>query len=148
MKRCIEMWLILQLILYVAILCMTPFTQIHLPYRIKLVGVCMMFTGLFIGLIANFYLGENFTPFVTPKKNGKLITSGIYGIVRHPIYTAAIILAFGWTIYCGSILGFVLSIILIFVLDGKAKEEKLLIKKFPEYAEYKSHVKKMIPFIY
>ncbi|MEG4211182.1 isoprenylcysteine carboxylmethyltransferase family protein [Microcoleus sp. S13_B4] len=94
-------------------------------------------------------LGKNLTPLPYPIENGELVQTGIYGIVRHPLYSGLILAAFGWTIFQMSISHLIASTILIIFFEIKAnREEAWLTKKYPDYSQYSQRVKKLIPGIY
>jgi protein-S-isoprenylcysteine O-methyltransferase Ste14 len=94
-------------------------------------------------------LGKNLTPLPYPIENGELIQTGIYGIVRHPLYSGLILVALGWTLFQMSISHLIASAILIIFFEIKAnREEAWLTKKYPDYSEYSQRVKKLIPGIY
>lgn len=79
-----------------------------------------------------------------------MITSGPYGLVRHPQYTGFLSALFGTALVLGQIFGFIWGIFLMFGLIIKAKqEEKILANEFSkEYPEYKKKVKMIIPYIF
>ncbi|MCE0723269.1 methyltransferase family protein [Legionella resiliens] len=131
------------------ILVLTPFARFH-SLALQTIGFLLFIIGFLIFILAVKQLGVAFTPVVTPIENARLVTSGIYGMVRHPIYTGLISLAIGWSVFWGSPLSFIASLGLIIFFHFKSnKEETLLSKKYPEYAQYKTKVKrKIIPFIY
>jgi len=144
----LDKWLLVQAIASLLIL-LAAFVPTHVSLTIRVIGGILILAGLIVGAIAFFQLGPGFTPFTQPKEEGRLVTQGIYHIVRHPLYCSTILLAFGWSLIWGTLWGVILSCILVFILDGKAKlEEELLTQKYPEYADYKRHVNKFIPFIY
>ncbi|MEG4070013.1 isoprenylcysteine carboxylmethyltransferase family protein [Microcoleus sp. Pol11C2] len=94
-------------------------------------------------------LGKNLTPLPYPLENGKLVQTGIYRIVRHPLYSGLILAALGWTLFQMSISHLIASAILIIFFDIKAsREEAWLTAKYPDYSEYRQRVKKLIPGIY
>lgn len=90
---------------------------------------------------------DNLTPFLTPVSGGSLITEGIFGKIRHPIYAGLIALCAGFSILTGSAVRLVITALLIVVLDIKSdKEEEMLSKAYPDYAAYKEEVTgKFIP---
>lgn len=144
-----DRYVITQAVILFAIVLAALFTrQTHLYMQI--IGVILTIIGAGILIIAMKNLGDSLAAVVSPKKEAHLVTSGMYGIVRHPIYTGIILLAIGWSIFWGSILSLLFSIILMVFFDIKSrKEEQLLIEKYPDYTQYKMRVrKKMIPFIY
>lgn len=112
-------------------------------------------TGIF-GLIAallllsgSFELGENLTPLPHPKHDGELVTSGVYGVVRHPIYSGVIFLEIAYSCWKLSLSHVIGAIILLLFFDIRArKEESWLSTKFSDYELYRSQVKKLIPWIY
>ncbi|HMZ67610.1 MAG TPA: isoprenylcysteine carboxylmethyltransferase family protein, partial [Leptospiraceae bacterium] len=84
------------------------------------------------------------------QENQKLITDGVYSIVRHPMYFAASLLFLTTPIALGSYYGlFSLPFMLLVLMYRSIDEEKMLIKQFPEYIEYSKKVKKRIlPYIW
>jgi protein-S-isoprenylcysteine O-methyltransferase Ste14 len=93
--------------------------------------------------------GNSLSAFPKPKDNATLVTSGIFSIVRHPIYSGFILLALGWSLIWSSVAAFVAALALLVFFDFKARrEERWLEAKFSDYAAYKQHIKKLIPFLY
>ena len=84
------------------------------------------------------------------EKNQKVIDTGLYGIVRHPMYFATIVLFLSMPLVLGSILSFVIFLIYPFILIKRIhNEEEVLEKELDGYLEYKEKVKyKIFPFIY
>ncbi len=87
-------------------------------------------------------LGRSLSPMPRPKENSKLITSGIYRILRHPMYYALIIISFSLFIKSFTIYNLILTTLLTFLISNKIKiEEDYLTHKFINYALYKKEVK-------
>ena len=87
-------------------------------------------------------LGRNLSPFPKPISNGKLITSGIYSFIRHPMYYSLILISFGVFIINLSFYYLCLTISLTLVIKFKITlEEKYLKNKFKNYLFYKDKVK-------
>ena len=84
------------------------------------------------------------------QKNQKVIDTGLYGIVRHPMYVATILLFLTMPLILGSIMSFVIFLVYPIIISKRIKnEEKVLEKELLGYAEYKKKVKyKIIPFIW
>ena len=80
----------------------------------------------------------------------KVISSGLYGIVRHPMYFATILLFMAMPLVLGSLASFVVFLAYPFIIAARIKnEEKVLSKELAGYEEYKKKVKyRMIPFIW
>ncbi|TYQ24561.1 isoprenylcysteine carboxylmethyltransferase family protein [Pseudanabaena sp. UWO311] len=151
-----EYWVLGQTILSVGfvLLPVYPETALNdLPPFWKYIG--WLLAGLF-GLIAaslllsgSRELGSNLTPLPHPKQDGELVTSGIYGMVRHPIYSGVIFLAIAYSFCQLSFVHAIGAITLLLFFDIKArKEESWLSSKFSDYDQYRSQVKKLIPWIY
>ena len=145
-----EGWVIGQFVIGAAILVSTFFTRVELPFFVQLIGGALFLIGGIIAGAGLLHLGENLTPFPKPKDgNHALVTSGMYSIVRHPIYSGIALGALGWTLWWGTLLGIALAILLFIWFDLKSRrEEKWLVEKYPEYAAYQARVKKLIPFVY
>jgi protein-S-isoprenylcysteine O-methyltransferase Ste14 len=80
---------------------------------------------------------------------GHLVTGGIYGIVRHPLYSAIVLGALGWGLVTDNLLAIALSALLFLFFDLKSRrEEKWLVQEYPDYAGYRRRVKKLIPWVY
>jgi len=69
---------------------------------------------------------------------GDLMTTGIYSIIRHPMYLGFILWLIGFSVYFGSSFSIVLSLLFIGnILFWRHLEEKELEKRFPAYLDYK-----------
>ena len=84
------------------------------------------------------------------QENQKVIDTGLYGIVRHPMYAVTILLFLTMPLILGSIISFVIFLIYPIIIGKRIKnEEKVLEKDLKGYAEYKKKVKyKLIPFVW
>ena len=84
------------------------------------------------------------------EKNQKVIDTGLYKIVRHPMYTATIILFLSMPLVLGSIISLVVFLAYPFIIIKRIKsEEEFLEKELIGYKEYKKKVKyRLIPFIW
>lgn len=84
------------------------------------------------------------------QKEQKAIDTGLYSVVRHPMYTATIFLFLSMPLILGSFISFVIFLIYPFIIIKRLNnEEKVLEKKLKGYKEYKKKVKyRLIPFIW
>ncbi len=84
------------------------------------------------------------------QENQKVIDTGLYGIVRHPMYFATVLLFLAMPLVLGSVYSFVIFLVYPFIIAKRIKnEEEVLERELEGYAEYKQKVKyRMIPFIW
>ncbi len=80
----------------------------------------------------------------------KVIDTGLYGIVRHPMYSATILLFLAMPLVLGSIISFFVFLLYPILIAFRIKgEEKLLEAELPGYAEYQKKVKyRLLPFVW
>lgn len=80
----------------------------------------------------------------------KVIDTGLYGIVRHPMYSATIILFLSMPLVLGSIISFAIFLTYPIIIAKRIKNEEVVLEKdLDGYIEYKKKVKyKIIPFIW
>ncbi len=105
--------------------------------------------GAFFGISGVMALGGGRTIFPEPLPRARLVRSGIYGIVRHPLYTSVILLCFAWALWWRSLPGLVPAGLTVVFLDAKARsEEERLRARFLDYQGYARRVKRLVPWIY
>ena len=105
-------------------------------------GILIIIIAFIIMLVAIKDLGRNLSPFPRPINNSNLVTTGIYGFTRHPMYYSLIFISIGVCIIKLSIYYLFLTISLALIIKLKiALEEKYLMNKFKNYLLYKNEVK-------
>ena len=84
------------------------------------------------------------------QENQKVIDTGLYGIVRHPMYAVTILLFLSMPLVLGSLISFAIFLVYPFIIAKRIKnEEEVLERELDGYKEYKKKVKyKMIPWIW
>lgn len=84
------------------------------------------------------------------QENQKVIDTGLYGIVRHPMYAATLLLFLSMPIVLGSVYAFVIFLAYPFIIAKRIKhEEKFLEEELDGYRDYKRKVKfRLIPFVW
>lgn len=84
------------------------------------------------------------------QENQKVVDTGLYGIVRHPMYSATLVLFLSMPIVLGSLYSFLIFLAYPFIIAKRIKgEEELLENELKGYKEYKQKVKyRLIPFIW
>lgn len=80
----------------------------------------------------------------------KVVDTGLYGIVRHPMYSATVVLFLSIPLVLGSLLAFLIFLVYPFIIAKRIRhEEQFLVQELPGYEEYRNKVKyRMIPFIW
>jgi len=94
----------------------------------------------------NMYLSR----IIEVQENQKVIDTGLYGIVRHPMYSSTILLFLSIPLVLGSLFSFLIFLVYPFIIVKRIKnEEQVLEKGLKGYLEYKRKVKyRLIPFIW
>lgn len=88
----------------------------------------------------------NFSIFPEPRANARLVTSGPYAHVRHPLYFALIVFALGVAIGWNTPTHWFAAVALVIVLDRKSlREERFLRARFPEYDAYAARTPRLVP---
>jgi protein-S-isoprenylcysteine O-methyltransferase Ste14 len=97
-----------------------------------------------------FVLGNRFSGLVAIQPGHALVTSGVYGVIRHPSYLGLLINSFGWSLAFRSGIGMILTLLLIPPLLARINaEENLLHGQFgDDYNAYCSQTWRLIPGIY
>ena len=123
----------------------------HLPRVLEPVG-----GGLLVG--AAFLLFRSFTDntFLSPlvriqdERKQQVVSTGVYGFVRHPMYLGASLMFVGAPLLLGSILGIVVGIALALLLVVRIRgEERVLVTELDGYEAYRERVRyRLVPFIW
>jgi protein-S-isoprenylcysteine O-methyltransferase Ste14 len=113
------------------------------------VGSVILLSGSLLFISGILRLGANLTALPYPKSESTLIVTGPYQIVRHPMYSGAILAAFGWALLIQSWLAIVIALVLFILFDLKSRREEAWLKeKFPDYVAYQQRVRKLVPLFY
>ncbi|MEY3537886.1 MAG: hypothetical protein RL645_700 [Actinomycetota bacterium] len=98
-----------------------------------------------LGLIA---LGRSLTAHPQPLEKATLKTTGIYSLVRHPIYSGILMAATGQALSVRSFAtaGLVAALLVLFMVKSRF-EERLLMQKFADYRSYAQKVGRLLPLI-
>ena len=122
--------------------------EIGWPGAIVLTAILV--AGLLLTWWARIYLGSLWSSVITRKEGHKIVDTGPYALVRHPIYTSHLLMGLGTPIASGLLLAFagLLFFFIGFCIKLK-QEESLLLSHFPdEYPAYKARVKALVPFVF
>lgn len=117
-------------------------------------GIVISAAAIFLGayilyaevLRENTYLSRT----IEVQENQKVIDTGLYGVVRHPMYSVTLLLFLSMPIVLGSVYSFLIFMAYPFIIAKRIKsEEQFLEKELKGYREYKRKVKyRLIPFIW
>jgi protein-S-isoprenylcysteine O-methyltransferase Ste14 len=79
-----------------------------------------------------------------------VVSTGLYGIVRHPMYTATILMYLAMPLVLGSLVAFGIMLLYIPIIIRRINDEEQLLKtELPGYSEYCTHVRwRLMPYIY
>ena len=116
----------------------------------SIMGIILILSGVMLNLVAVKTLGD-FLDRLTVKEKNQLFTSGIYGQVRHPIYTSYLLLFIGFCTFLQSWLSLVALTLLCtrWFSNNISLEEEMLLEEFGEdYQTYSQQTKKLIPLVY
>lgn len=113
---------------------------------VKIIGTIMIITGAIINILGRRYLGQNWANHIKIYDNHTLITTGVYKICRHPLYSSIMLMLFGGSVVFGNWLTAILTAgVFIPMMNYRAKqEEQMLIQKFLEYKEYMKKTRRFI----
>lgn len=114
-------------------------------------GFIIMWFGVVLRNYSIKILGKHFTPTVQLQEDHDLITSGPYGIIRHPSYLGALLGVVGIAIFLNSFIGAISAVVLMMIayVTRINAEEKALKGLFGNrYSEYQQKTKKLIPFVW
>jgi protein-S-isoprenylcysteine O-methyltransferase Ste14 len=105
--------------------------------------------GVALGAFGSLAIRRYLTPLPYPVDHSRLVTTGVYGVVRHPLYSSQLFLALGWVCFTLSLSHLAILVLGAYFFDYKAaKEERWLTERHPEYAVYARSVRKLVPWIY
>ena len=119
------------------------------PAWLIISGIIFMLIGFFITYYANRTIAENWSPVLDKTKEQRLIKSGIYSLVRHPLYFSGLLLLIGTNLFFGNSWSW-LSTLLVFIITVYRIpiEENQLEGRFgQDYVDYRSRTKALIPWI-
>ena len=110
----------------------------------------VIFAGSYILYAEVLRENEYLSRTIEVQEGQKVVNTGLYGIVRHPMYAVTILLFLVMPLVLGSIISFVIFLIYPIIIAKRIKNEEMVLEnKLQGYKEYKKKVKyKMIPFIW
>jgi protein-S-isoprenylcysteine O-methyltransferase Ste14 len=117
---------------------------------VRWLGVVLFAAGGILRLWPVFVLGNRFSGLVAIQPGHELVTSGIYGIIRHPSYLGLLVNALGWGLAFRSTIGVAIAALMIPPLVVRIhSEEALLRAQFgKDYDTYCKRTSRLIPGVY
>lgn len=119
-----------------------------LPFAFRVMGVIISIYGLYLFWLTHKTLGANWSPLLEVRKEHKLITTGIYKHIRHPMYTAIFLFTVGLGLISANFMVLLLPVITFSILCyiRIGDEEGMMVSWFgDEYILYKRNTGKFFP---
>ena len=113
-------------------------------------GVLLYAGGGMLRIVPVFVLGNRFSGLVAIQEGHTLVTTGIYGVIRHPSYLGLLIMSLGWALAFRSGAGVVLTGFLLVPLIARIHAEEALLQSHfgAEYDRYRARTSRLIPGLY
>jgi protein-S-isoprenylcysteine O-methyltransferase Ste14 len=117
---------------------------------VRWLGVVLFAAGGALRIWPVFVLGHRFSGLVAIQPGHTLVTSGVYGVIRHPSYLGLLVNSVGWALAFRSGVGLLLTALMIPPLLARIRaEETLLHTQFGgEYDVYRTRTSRLIPGVY
>jgi protein-S-isoprenylcysteine O-methyltransferase Ste14 len=114
------------------------------------IGVALYAAGGALRLWPVFVLGRRFSGLVAIQPGHTLVTTGVYGVIRHPSYLGLLVCTLGWVLAFRSLLGVLLTLMMVVPVVARIdSEERLLCSQFgDDYDAYRSRTWRLVPGIY
>jgi protein-S-isoprenylcysteine O-methyltransferase Ste14 len=117
---------------------------------VRWVGVAIYTVGGALRLLPVFVLGRRFSGLVAIQPGHRLVTHGVYGVIRHPSYLGLLTIMVGWSLAFRAGVGLVIAALTLPVVIARIRaEERLLGEAFgAEYDGYRARTWRVVPFLY
>ena len=121
------------------------------PLWLKILGGMALIPALYLierAPMQNTYLSTMVR--IQDERKQRVITTGVYGFVRHPLSLGCTLMMFGAPLLVGSVVGLIITLIGMIAIIGRIiGEEKMMLEELEGYQEYKQKVKyRLIPLIW
>ncbi len=125
------------------------FGWLRLPFAVSIIGavIFLISYALYAEVLReNAYLSRT----IEVQEDQKVVDTGLYGIVRHPMYAVTVFLFLSMPLVLGSLISFLIMLFYIPIIVKRIKNEEEVLKEgLPGYTEYLGKVKyRLIPFIW
>lgn len=134
------------LLLTLAVLSGSPRSDWPTPAPLRAIAALCTLGGLVIVVVASVQLGRSLTPTPMPNERGVLRTTGLYGVVRHPIYSGLLLVVIGLAVRSASWITAVVAAVTVAFFHVKAAwEERRLAQRYDEYPAYAHRTGRFVP---
>jgi protein-S-isoprenylcysteine O-methyltransferase Ste14 len=118
------------------------------PWRAG-IGLGLLAAGLGFAIWARLHIGRNWGTPMSQKNDPELVTSGPYGLVRHPIYTGILVAGIGTAVALSWEWLIAVALAGVYFVYSAIVEERNLTEQFPDtYPAYKRATKMLVPFAF
>jgi len=153
MKQQAQLLILIQLILFMALAGSFVALPAEQVLWARLLGILLTALGLglvMVSVLTHTLVNRNLVRMTAePNARNKLVQTGIYALIRHPIYTGVMLTALGAALAHGHLITLLIALVLCaFFIYKSIFEEKLLVQVYPEYDEYRRRVGRFWPRLF
>ncbi len=112
------------------------------PGWLRVAGAAVILVGLGFAVWAGRTLGAALTPYPRPSEKSTLVEHGPYGIVRHPIYVAGLLVFLGYGVLASVPATAAVTLLAVLWHFKAGVEERHLTDRFPGYDDYRRRVRR------
>ncbi|MGJ0391389.1 MAG: methyltransferase family protein [Methylocystis sp.] len=94
---------------------------------VRWIGVLLFAAGGALRLAPTFVLGRRFSGLVAIQPGHQLVTTGLYGTIRHPSYLGLLVMGLGWALAFRSLVGVLLALLMLVPLLARIRSEEALL---------------------
>jgi protein-S-isoprenylcysteine O-methyltransferase Ste14 len=117
---------------------------------VRWIGVGVLAIGGVVRILPTYILGNRFSGLVAIQPGHRLVTNGIYGVIRHPSYLGLMLYSVGWALVFRSGVGLLLVALMVPPLLARIRSEETLLRAHfgGEHEQYRARTWRMIPGVY
>jgi protein-S-isoprenylcysteine O-methyltransferase Ste14 len=134
------------LLIALAVLSARPGDAWPTPAPLLAISALCTLGGLVVIVVAALQLGRSLTATPVPNARNELSDTGLYGVVRHPIYSGVLLVVIGLALRSASWVTAAVAVVTIVFFSVKARwEERQLAERHPDYPAYCERVPRFVP---